>query len=228
MLYTLVAFLPVVTILLLLAVFNFPAKKAMPIAWVLCAVLCVAMWKMDIVSVLAYSVYGALKGSETLVTILGAILLLNILKQSGGMDVICSGFTGISPDMRVQALIIGWMFNSFIEGAAGFGTPPALAAPLLAALGFPPLGAAMFALICNSTAVAFGVVGVPTLTALSTLESTVAASGLDPVVFATSVTRLTAIMHSVVGTFIPLLALCMLTKFFGKEKSIKPALQAAP
>ena len=71
-------------------------------------------------------------------------------------------FTGISPDARIQAVIIGFIFGEFIEGAAGFGTPAALAAPLLISVGFPPLAAAVVALIYNSVPVCYGAVGTPT------------------------------------------------------------------
>ncbi|MCK7515239.1 MAG: L-lactate permease [Desulfobacterales bacterium] len=72
--------------------------------------------------------------------IFGAILLLNTLKHSGGITAIRAGFATISPDRRIQAIIIAWLFGCFIEGASGFGTPAAIAAPLLVAIGFPAHG----------------------------------------------------------------------------------------
>ena len=118
---------------------------------------------------MAYSVTGAAKGIEVLVTIFGAIYLLNTLQHSGAMNVITQSFNGVSSDRRIQMIIVAWVFGAFIEGAAGFGTPVALAAPLLVGMGFPPLGAALAALICNSTPVAFGVVGLSTMIAVSTV-----------------------------------------------------------
>lgn len=226
--YALIALLPIVAIIILLVALGWPAKRVMPIAWAVCLALAIFVWKMTPQNAFAYSLYGAFKGAETLVTILGAVLLLNTLRVSGAMRVISGGLVKVSADRRIQAIIIGWMFNSFIEGAAGFGTPAALAAPLLVGIGFPPMAAAMFALICNSTAVAFGVVGVPTLTALDQVKSQVLAAGFNAAAFDASVIRVTAILHTCVGVFVPLMALCMMTKFFGKERSIKPALQAAP
>ena len=225
---TIIALIPIAAVIVLLVVMNMPAKKVMPIAWIICVTLTIFLWKMTFRDAMAYSVYGALKGFETLVTILGAVLLLNTLQCSGGMGVISRSLTSVSSDRRIQAIIIGWMFNSFIEGAAGFGTPAALAAPLLVGMGFPALAAAMFTLICNSTAVAFGVVGVPTLTALSQVEDQVNASGLNVAVFNMQTIRLVSIMHGLVGLLIPFIALCMLTRFFGKEKSIRPAVQVLP
>ncbi|MDL2318972.1 L-lactate permease [Eubacteriales bacterium OttesenSCG-928-A19] len=225
---TALAFLPIVAVVALLVVLSWPAKRVMPCAWAIGVLLALLVWRMDIRTVLAFSAFGGLKGLETLVTIIGAVLLLNTLRQSGAMRVISRNLSSISGDRRVQALIIGWMFTSFIEGAAGFGTPAAITAPLMIGLGFPPMAAAMFALICNSTAVAFGVVGVPTLTALSQVEPNVIAAGMNVTAFDTAVVRLTACLHGCAGLFLPFLALCMLTKLFGRERSFKPALEALP
>ena len=222
------SFVPIMAVVALLIGFNLPAKKVMPIAWVICVFLALLFWRMQPVDIAAYSIFGALKGVDVLVTIFGAILLLNTLSFSGGMGTISKVFYGISPDRRVQAIIVGWMFNCFIEGAAGFGTPAALAAPLLVGLGFPPLAAVIFTLICNSTAVAFGVVGVPTLTAFSSVEGNVAAAGMSMEAFSSSVTFSIATIHGIVGIFVPLIAVAMMTKVFGGEKSFKPALEIMP
>ena len=226
--YFLIAFLPILLIFVLLAVFNRPAKLVMPITWIVCVLLMVIIWKMTPIDIAAYSIFGALKSLDILVTIFGAILLLNTLQYSGAMRTINHSLSNITRDRRIQAILIGWMFNSFIEGAAGFGTPAALTAPLLVGLGFPPLAAAMFTLISNSTAVAFGVVGLPTMTALSSVEANVIASGLDVQTFNTAVIRLVSVLHAAGGMFVPLIALCMMTWFFGAEKSVKPAMQMAP
>ena len=227
--YEIVSFVPISVIVLLLVGMNLPAKKVMPAAWAICVVLGIFVWKMPFKSAMAYSLYGALKAVDVLIIIFGAILMLNVLQFSGAMNSINLGLMKITKDKRIQAIIIGWMFNSFIEGAAGFGTPAALTAPLMVGLGFPPLAAAMFALVCNSTAVAFGAVGVPTITALASVEKYIIQYGGSTVeTFNIALPRMIVLMHAVTGAFVPLIALCMLTKFFGKEKSIKPALEAAP
>ncbi|MDR2933447.1 MAG: L-lactate permease [Oscillospiraceae bacterium] len=226
--FSVLAFVPILLILALLIFFNIPAKKVMPVGWFVCVILAVAFWQIRPLDVAAYSLFGALKGFDVLVTIFGAILLLNTLSFSGGMGAISNMFHGITPDHRIQALIIGWLFVSFIEGAAGFGTPSALAAPLLVGLGFPPLAAVMFTLICNATAVAFGVVGLPTITAFSAIEAEVAAAALSGDRFRAATTAAIAFMHAMVGIILPLITLALVTKFFGKEKSIRPALAVAP
>ncbi len=229
-----VAFLPILFTIVAMAAFNWPAKRALPVAWIIAVVIAMIVWKMDFQHAFGFSVYGALKAIDVLIIIFGAILILNTLKKSGAMATINNGFTNVTKDRRIQALIIAWMFSAMIEGAAGFGTPAAIAAPLLVGLGFPPLAAAMVALIFNSTPVSFGAVGTPILGAINTLEKgiTQLATGTDPAVaietFKLTWAQWSAIGHSVVGIFVPLLGLCMLTRFFGKERSIKPALEVAP
>lgn len=226
--YAIIAFMPIVVLIVLLVGMNWPAKKVMPIAWIVCVFLALVFWKMDMINVMAFSVFGALKGFEVIVTIFGAILILNTLKHSGAMDVINAGFKEISPDRRIQTIIIGWLFGAFIEGAAGFGTPAALAGPLMVGIGFPPLAAATVALICNSTPVAFGVVGVPTNTGLTSVEKLVEAAGYSVETFNTAAIRAVAFTHTFPGIIIPFIAVACLTKFFGKEKSFKPAIEVLP
>lgn len=224
----LLAFAPIALVIVLMVGFNWGSKKALPVAWLLAGAVALLGWKMKFTDVLGYSFYGVLKAFDVIIIIFGAILILNTLKQSGAMATINNGFSNITKDRRVQVIIIAWMFGAFIEGAAGFGTPAALAAPLLVGLGFPPLAAAMVALIMNSTPVAFGAVGTPVFGAMSTLSTDLEALGTNPEVFKIALSKYAAMTHMVAGTFIPLLALMLLTKVFGKEKSIKPALQAAP
>ena len=226
--YALIAFTPILLTVVLMAGFNVAAKKALPAALLLAIIIAFAVWQMDIQSIAAYSLFGMLKALDILIIIFGAVLILNTLKQSGAMATINSTFNGITKDRRIQTLIIAWMFSAFIEGAAGFGTPAALAGPLLVGLGFPPLAAAMVTLVMNSSPVSFGAVGTPLFGAMSTLTANLAALGSDPAVFQASLTKWSAVLHGIVGTFLPLFALALLTKFFGKERSIKPALRVAP
>ncbi len=224
----LLAFTPIALVIILMVGFNWGSKKALPVAWLLAAAVALLGWKMNFMDVIGYSFYGVLKAFDVIIIIFGAILILNTLKQSGAMATINNGFSNITKDRRIQVIIIAWMFGAFIEGAAGFGTPAALAAPLLVGLGFPPLAAAMVALIMNSTPVAFGAVGTPVFGAMSTLSTDLQAMGTNSEAFKMALSKYAAMTHMVAGTFIPLLALMLLTKVFGKEKSVKPALQAAP
>lgn len=222
------AFLPILLTIILMAAFNWPAKRALPLSWAISAGIALTVWQMDFQHVFGYSLFGFLKAIDVLIIIFGAILILNTMKISGAMTTINNGFNGITKDRRIQAVIIGWMFGAFIEGAAGFGTPAAICGPLLVGLGFPPLAAAMVALIFNSTPVSFGAVGTPVFGAMSTLAGNLSQVGADQEAFKLIITKWVAIPHGMIGVFIPLLGLCLMTKFFSEEKSIKPGLAAAP
>lgn len=216
------AFLPILATLILMMVFNWPAKWCLLISWVGACILGFVFWDINLKALIASSVYGMLSSFDVLIIITGAILVMNTLKASGATAAINRGFMNICPDKRVQACIIGFCFCSFIEAAAGFGTPAALAGPLMVSLSFPPLAAAMIALIFDSTAVSFGAVGTPVTAALGALGL----SGDEA--FTKDFAFWTALPHAIIGTFLPLIVLLMTTKIFGKEKSFKPALKAAP
>lgn len=226
--YALIAALPILVTVVLMAVFNWPAKRALPAAWVLAVLIAMFTWQMEFANVMAFSIFGFLKAFDVLIIIFGAILVLNTMKESGAMSTINAGFNGITQDRRIQALIVGWMFSAFIEGAAGFGTPAALAGPILVGLGFPALAAAAVCLIFNSTPVAYGAVGTPVNGAMATLSSNLEAVGVDKAQFLQSVTETTALLHFAGGIVIPIIALCVMTFFFGSERSVKPALQVLP
>ncbi len=218
----LIAFLPILATLVLMMVFNWPAKRCLLISWVMALVFGFFFWDVEISALAASSLYGMMSSADVLLIITGAILVMNTLKASGATAAINRGFMNICPDKRVQACIIGFSFCSFIEAAAGFGTPAALAGPLLVSLGFPPMAAAMITLIFDSTAVSFGAVGTPVNAALALL-------GLGgDAQFVADFSFWTALPHAVMGTFLPLIVLMMTTKMFSPDKSFKPALEAAP
>ena len=218
----LIAFVPILVTLVLMMVFNWPAKWSLLISLVLALVFGFFFWDLSPLALLGGSLYGMLSSVDVLIIITGAILLMNTLKASGATSAINRGFKNICPDKRVQACIIGFSFCSFIESAAGFGTPAALAGPLLVSLGFPPMAAAMITLIFDSTAVSFGAVGTPVTASLGALGLSGNAE------YAAQFSLWTALPHAIMGVFLPLIVLMMTTKFFSKEKSFKPALEAAP
>lgn len=226
MLNTLLAFLPIVVILVLMIGFKQSSRLSLSLSLFLSIVIALASWKMSAVDVSAYVLFGFLKAFDILVIVFGAILILNTLKFSGGMDSINRAFSAISTDRRVQVIIIGWAFGAFIEGAAGFGTPAALAAPLLIGLGFPALAAAMGTLIMNSSPVSFGAVGTPTNGIQISISSLVGSENIAQ--YMQEVTVLTAFIHSVAAMFIPTIVVFLLVKFFGKNKSFKDALPILP
>ena len=226
--YALLALLPLAAALILMIGFKFSSGKALGISLVITCVLVLTVWKMDVTSVAGYLLYGALKALDLLLIIGGAILLLNTLRRTGIMDVINSGFRRISPDPRIQAIIIAYLFGAFIEGAAGYGTPAALAAPLLVGLGFPPVAACAVALISNSTPVPFAAVGTPSLMNMTNLSAAITAEGGAVEEFTRQVTHKTCLYLGLAGIIIPLVLVVFLVLFFGKERKITYIIEMIP
>lgn len=116
-------------------------------------------------TVLAAAAHGAAFGLFPIGWIvLAAIFLYTLTVETGQFEIVKHSVTSLSDDRRIQALLIAFCFGAFIEGAAGFGTPVAISAALLMGAGFSPLHAAGLALIANTSPVAFGALGTPTVT----------------------------------------------------------------
>ncbi len=105
---------------------------------------------------------GLLTALTPILIIWGAIFMFKTMEHSGAMTIVRDWLNGVSSNRIAQLMIIGWAFSFMIEGASGFGTPAALAAPILVGLGFPAVRVAVLALIMNSVPVSFGAVGTPT------------------------------------------------------------------
>ena len=228
------AALPIFVAAVLLIGFRLPAKKAMPIVFIVTAAVAVYVWEVTFNRVLASSIQGILITVAVLWIIFGAILLLNTLKHSGAMTTIRTGFNNISPDRRVQVIIIAWLFGSFIEGASGFGTPAAIAAPLMVAIGFPAMAAVMIGMMIQSTPVSFGAVGTPILIGVNKgldsegIGATLSSMGSNWDTYLQIITSEVAVVHAITGTLIPLFMIMMMTRFFGKNKSWFEGLSILP
>ncbi len=228
------AVVPILTAAILLVGFRTPAKIAMPISFLVTVVVAFTVWDIAVVDIVASSIQGLFITFDILYIIFGAIVLLNLLKYSTALRAIREGFADISEDRRVQVVIIVWLFGSFIEGAAGFGTPAAIVAPLLVGMRFPAFCAVMLGMMVQSTAVSFGAVGTPILVGVSggiqspefTAELTT--SGLALSDYIQLVTSEVVILHGITGTLMPTLMVCMMTRFFGKNKSWREGLRILP
>jgi lactate permease len=119
---SILSLLPIVAVALFLVVLRWPASRAMPICYFVAVALALFVWKVPGVRVAAASIKGLVIAGTLLYIIFGAILLLNTLQHSGGLQAIRKGFTDITPDRRIQVIIIAWLFGALMEGAAGFGT----------------------------------------------------------------------------------------------------------
>lgn len=126
----------------------------------------VIVYGMPVKTTLLSFTYGALYGLLPICwIIIGAVFLFNATIKSGQFEIIRSFIASITPDRRLQAILIAFSFGAFLEGATGFGAPIAISAAMLLALGFNPLYAAGLCLIANTAPVAFGAIGTPIITA---------------------------------------------------------------
>lgn len=228
------ALLPILVVAVMLVAFRLSARIAMPVGFLLTALIAWLTWDFPLTNILASCIQGMFITFDILYIIFGAILLLTLLNYSGGVYVIRQGFAGISTDRRVQVVIIVWLFGSFIEGAAGFGTPAAIVAPLLVAMGFPAMTAVMLGLMVQSTPVTFGAVGTPIMVGVRGglqgphVESQLQAVNLSMADYLRVIASDVAILHTIAGTVMPLFMVCMMTRFFGERKSWREGLEIFP
>lgn len=197
---------PIILLIYLMVKRNaLPSYVALP--WIATLVMGVHLlhFNTDIVTISA-NVMAALISVQTPITVIfGAILFNKFSEVSGATNTMRKWLGNINPNPVAQLMIIGWAFAFMIEGASGFGTPAAIAAPILVGLGFPPLRVAMLALVMNSVPVSFGAVGTPTW------------FGFGPLKLASEqilqIGSMTAFIHSFAALVIPLMALRMLVSW---------------
>lgn len=225
---------PILLAAIMLIGFRIPARVAMPATYAAAVVIALSAWKVSLTTIAASTIQGLFITFNILFIIFGAMLLLNTLKHSGAINIIRTGFSNLNSDRRVQVVIVVWMFGAFIEGAAGFGTPAAVTAPLLVALGFPALSAVMLGMMVQSTPVTFGAAGTPILIGIQggldkdSLSVELESIGSSFPEFMQLITVNVAMLHAIVGTLMPLIMVMMMTRFFGANKSWKEGLAIAP
>ncbi|MEM6502065.1 MAG: L-lactate permease [Cyanobacteria bacterium P01_C01_bin.89] len=235
LLYSLVATLPILSVFLLLVVMRRPAGQVMPIAYLITVAIALIAWRMPIIEIAASSIQGLFATFEILYIVFGAALLLNTLKLSGAITTIRQSLLGVSHDRRIQVIIIAWLFGSFIEGASGFGTPAVITVPLLVAVGFPAMAAVMAALIIQSTPSTFGAVGTPLIIGINNglegdlaVQQSLSELGLTQSEYLQVVGQWASLFHGIIGTFLPLILIMVITKGFGDRKSFRDGLALWP
>ncbi|KUM52712.1 L-lactate permease [Rheinheimera sp. EpRS3] len=218
----LTALMPLLSVFVLLVLLRLPARQAMPLSLLCSVLLAWLVWQMPIQQMAAALAEGLVIALTIVWIVFGAILLLKVLQQTGAIDVIKQGFSQVSTDKRVQLIIIAWLFGSFLEGAAGFGTPAAIAAPLLVALGFSPMAAVVLALIADSCAVSFGAVGTPVLVGLAQGVAQLSSSDLQQI-------ALRAISIDImVASMLPVIMSVLYCRFFASQPSWQAGFAIAP
>jgi lactate permease len=162
LLSALVASIPVVVLLGLLAFFHVRAHLAAIVGLAVSLLIAIAVYQMPVSLAVASAANGAAFGLFPIGWIvLCAIFIYDITVLTGKFEVLKATIANLASDDRIQALLIAFSFGAFIEGAAGFGTPVAISAAMLIGLGFKPLLASGLALIGNTAPVAFGALGTP-------------------------------------------------------------------
>lgn len=163
---SLVALIPIIFFFLALAVFRLKGSVAGTITVVLALLVSLFAYQMPSMMAFASLIYGFFYGLWPIAwIIIGAVFLYKISVKTGQFDIIRSSILSITEDQRLQMLLVGFAFGTFLEGAAGFGAPVAITAALLVGLGFKPLYAAGLCLIVNTAPVAFGAMGIPIIVA---------------------------------------------------------------
>ncbi|MCP1633939.1 L-lactate permease [Kerstersia gyiorum] len=170
----LVALIPIIFFFLALTKLRLKGYIAGTITVLLALGVALLFYRMPISGALASVVYGFFYGLWPIAWIIvAAVFLYKVSVNTGQFDIIRASILSITPDQRLQLILVGFSFGAFLEGAAGFGAPVAITAALLAGLGFKPLYAAGLCLIANTAPVAFGAMGIPIIVAGQV-------SGLDP------------------------------------------------
>lgn len=205
MLQTIFSYLPIVLLIFLMTKKNsMPSFKALPLTALVVYLIMLVVFKQDPNLIHANVVKGLLVAWTPVLIIAGAIFLFKTMEATGGLAVIKQWLNSISDNKIAQLMIVGWAFPFLIEGASGFGTPAAIAAPVLVGLGYPPVRVAILALIMNSIPVSFGAVGTPTwfgFSALTLSNAEIMEIGLK-----------TSILNSIAALVIPCIALIFVVK----------------
>jgi lactate permease len=161
-----IAAVPIICIFWALIIKKMKGYMASLITVFVAILVSILVYGMPVKLAVLSTVHGALYGLFPICwIIIGAVFLYNVTVRSGQFEIIKNFMASITPDRRLQALLIAFSFGAFLEGAAGFGTPVAITAAMLVGLGFNPLYAAGICLIANTAPVAFGAIGTPIIIA---------------------------------------------------------------
>ncbi|MFZ5652014.1 MAG: L-lactate permease [Bacillota bacterium] len=209
----LVAAIPIFFLFIALAGLRMKGHIAGLITVALAVLVAVTAFGMPVQYALLSTLFGAMFGLWPIGWIIvTAVFLYNITVKTGQFEIIKDSIASITDDRRLQALLIGFSFGAFLEGAAGFGTPVAITAAMLVGLGFNPLYAAGICLIANTAPVAWGAIGIPIITAG-------AVTGLD----AMAISQMTGRQLPILSVFVPFWLVLIMAGWKG-AKEVMPAI----
>lgn len=216
----LISFLPILLPFLFLVIMQMSAKKGMLLSFIIVLIGAYFIWDMEIIVLFSSMIQGLHKTIGILIILFGAVFMMNILKLNGAIDRINLGFNNLTTDMRIQTIMVAFLFGGLIEGVAGFGTPAVVVAPLLVALGFHPIAAATVALVSNSVPVPFAAVGTPVQIGLGNISTSTE--------FFNEIAKTITTIDFISGIFMPTIVVYMLMYFFGKNNTKKEYLEILP
>jgi lactate permease len=167
----LLAISPIVLVLIGMIGFRKPAMVIAPIALIYAAILGITCFSAEPGMVVSQCGKGLVEGFKIILLLFSSFVILQMMKETGAMDQVKRILANITGDRRAQLIIVGLMLPIFLEGAAGAGSPAAIAAPFLVGLGFDPVTAAMVALLGDATPCSWGGAGLTTITGSAYLVS---------------------------------------------------------
>src|SRR6476646_10404113 len=192
----LVAAIPIVVLFLMLGVWRKPSWMSALAALASALIVALTVYGMPVQLALMSTLYGAAYGLFPIAwVVFSSIMLYRLVVDAGKFEIIKDSVASLTDDRRLQALFIAFSFGAFIEGAAGFGAPVAVAGAMLAGLGFNPFYAAGICLLANTAPVAFGSIGIP----VTTLA---AVTGLPVLALSAMVGRLCAMISVVIPGYL--------------------------
>jgi len=216
--------IPLLILFFLLVILRWTARTSMIVAFIFVLILARFVWEVPVNKIAGASFVGLETAFSVLYIVFGALLLLNMLKESGGLGVIRKNISSVTEDRRIQVILILWIFGAFLEGAAGYGSTGAVIGSMLVGLGFPAMAAAMVVMIFQSTSVTFGAAGAPIIIGLSSGLGDGKLENVNNMLqinsweqFLLDMTGKTALIHGIVGTLVPLFMVVLLTGFFGRS-----------
>ncbi|MTV48566.1 L-lactate permease [Heliobacillus mobilis] len=201
----LVALIPIIFYAWALAVKRMKGHMAGLFTVAIAVAVAVLGFGMPLQTTILTTLFGALYGLFPIgFIVVAAVFMYNLIVKSGQFEVIKASIASITDDRRLQVLLIAFCFGAFLEGAAGFGTPVAIAGAMLVGLGFSPLMAAGLSLVANTAPVAYGGIGIPVIAGAGV-------AGLDPL----PVSQMIALQLPVLSIFVPFLLVWILSGWKG-------------
>ncbi|MFZ5807061.1 MAG: L-lactate permease [Verrucomicrobiota bacterium] len=231
---TFIALIPIIFFLFMEYGMHWSQKHVIPPTCLLIAVLALAVWRVDIVQLFASFSQGFILGFQIIYVVLATIFLGRALIHAHVLARVRSWFERISPDRRIQAIIVGWFLGSTLDGVVGFSATSGITCGMLAGIGFPPACACLVTVLGVITSTSFCAAGFPMVLGVAEglkdpnflfrLDS----AGITMDQYIRVISAHVGIVQGIAGTFTPLLMIMTMTRFFGKTRTWTEGLSIAP